>query len=66
MTYEFSVPDMSCGHCTARVEEALKPLGTAIVVDLDAKKARLDSEKPVPEILAALEEAGYPGNPIEG
>jgi hypothetical protein len=48
------------------VEKALEPLGTGVVVDLEAKKARLDTAKPVPEILAALEEAGYPGTPIEG
>jgi len=59
--YEIEVDGMSCGHCVARVEGALKPLSDAVNVDLESKLATVDSDRPTDELLAALDEAGYPG-----
>ena len=52
---------MSCGHCVARVEGALKPLSREVNVDLEAHMAAGETEKDINDLFAALEEAGYPG-----
>ena len=52
---------MSCGHCVARVEGALKPLSNKVNVDLEAKLATGETDKNMDDLLSALEEAGYPG-----
>jgi len=57
-----SVPDMSCGHCKAAIEQALGEMDPAasVKVDLPSRTIEVQSAKPLPEILAALDEAGYP------
>lgn len=57
-----SIPDMSCGHCKARVEAALATVpGTgAVIVDLANRKASVAGAAPAPALLAALDAAGYP------
>ena len=59
--YEIEVQGMSCGHCVARVEGALKPLSSEVNVDLEAKLATGETDKNLDDLLSALEEAGYPG-----
>lgn len=57
-----SVPDMSCGHCKATIEKTLGALDPAakVSVDLPGRTVEVQSTRPLPEILAALDEAGYP------
>ncbi len=59
--YEFDVEGMSCKHCQARVEKALEPLCGFVEVSLEGASAVVESERPAKELLAVLEEAGYPG-----
>jgi len=61
MAYTFSVPDMSCGHCKARIEKALKEWGKAsnCSVDLASKQVVVESAEG-PEIIERLiEDVGY-------
>lgn len=59
-----NVEGMSCSHCQAAVEKALKSLVgvSAVTVDLEAKKAEVeyDSEKlTLASIKEAIEDEGY-------
>lgn len=60
--YEFDIPDMSCGHCVSTVTEAIKSVDPAAVanVDLNARKATVETKADPNMIGAALDEAGYP------
>ena len=63
MEKSITVIGMSCGHCAAAVEEALKAVSgvTEAKVDLAAKTARCKLEKPVEDsaLRQAIEEIGY-------
>lgn len=58
-----TVDGMTCGHCTARVEKALKELPgvTDAKADLDSKKVTVETDGGVAleAMKAAVEEAGY-------
>lgn len=60
-----SIPDMSCGHCKATVTTALTavPGVTEVTVDLEKRTAEVQGNVPLPGLLSALEEAGYPAAP---
>jgi copper chaperone len=57
-----SIPDMSCGHCKAAVEQALGAVPGVgdITVDLDARRATVSGPADAAPLLAALDAAGYP------
>jgi copper chaperone len=60
--YEYDIPDMSCGHCVATVEKAIKaadPRASA-EVDLMKRRALVTSVVDPQTIAAAMDEAGYP------
>lgn len=59
--YQFSVADMSCGHCVAAIEKAIKQLDAAaeVVADLGAATVSVRSTGSVDAISAAIREAGY-------
>lgn len=63
-----SVPDVSCAHCVASVDEALSGLdgvGT-VTTDLSNKQVRVSLDPArvtVDRLVAALGEAGYPATP---
>jgi copper chaperone len=61
---KLSIPDMSCGHCKAAVETALTAVADAgtVEVDLATRMARVSGPAPVAELLAALDQAGYPAS----
>ena len=63
---EFSVPDMSCGHCKAAIERALASLDPAAVVavDLAAKRVSVQTDLPDAAVSDALAKAGYPASAI--
>lgn len=56
-----SIPDMSCGHCVNRVEEALKgvPGVTDVRVSLDNKSAEVEGDFQRDDAVEAVKEAGY-------
>lgn len=58
----FHVPDMSCGHCTKTIEQAIGAADSAakIECDLGAKLVKIDSALPASALAATLEGAGYP------
>jgi copper chaperone len=63
-----SVPDLSCAHCKASVEAALRPLAEVqqISVDLDARQVAVSGEAPASVLLAALDRIGFPAHVIAG
>jgi len=58
---KFNVPDMSCGHCTAAIEAAIKAEDPAARVscDLEGRKVAVQSGLSEEAITAALAAAGY-------
>jgi Cu2+-exporting ATPase len=63
-TVELSIAGMSCGHCVATVESALKRVAGVAQVDvsLPGKKATVRADDAVADgaLVAAVGEAGYP------
>lgn len=57
----FSVPDMSCGHCRARVEKAIKGVDAGAEMSFDMAARRVDVESAADNGLlqSALKDAGY-------
>ncbi len=61
--YNFQVNDMTCGHCVATVEKAVKSVDGAAKVDIDlgTHAVKIDSGKPATNFAKAIAEAGYTG-----
>jgi copper chaperone len=61
---KLSIPDMSCGHCRASVEQALAPLSgvSAIRFDPEARTAAVDGDATASDLIAALEQIGFPAS----
>lgn len=57
----FSVPDMSCGHCTAAIEKAITAIDPTAKVscDLGARTVEVDSTLTERALADAIREAGY-------
>ncbi|ALA17472.1 MULTISPECIES: heavy-metal-associated domain-containing protein [unclassified Chelatococcus] len=57
----FQVPEMSCGHCVAAIERAVKALDAhaEVAVDLPARKVTVKTTRDEAEIRRAIDEAGY-------
>ena len=61
-TVEYTVPDMSCGHCEAAVKQEVSALAgvTDVIVDLESKRVEVTgNDLDDAAIRAAIEEAGY-------
>jgi copper chaperone len=58
---KYSVPEMSCGHCTAAIEKEIKSADKAaeIACDLDDRSVAVQSTLGSAAILAAIKDAGY-------
>jgi copper chaperone len=61
----YSVPDVSCGHCKATIEKVLGALpGVAsVAVEVEAKTVDVSFDEQViseTEVLSILEQEGYP------
>lgn len=64
MKANFSVPEVSCGHCKSNIETALQPLAGVqqAQVDLDAKAVEVVYDESVIDragVVRAIEAAGY-------
>jgi len=61
MKHVYHVPDMSCGHCKARIEKALAASGLASSwsVELEGQRVSVESESPYADVAAVLDRAGY-------
>ena len=60
--YEFSIPDMSCGHCVSTVRKTIAAVDAQAVaeIDLDGHMATIESQQDAAVFAAALNDAGYP------
>jgi len=58
---KFSVPDMSCGHCTAAIEKAVKAADPAATINCDVPThvVSVDTSLSGADIGAAIKAAGY-------
>jgi copper chaperone len=63
---QFQVGDMTCGHCVARITQAVKDVDGAarIDVNLDTKRVSIESAHAAGEFSAAISEAGYTPQPV--
>ncbi len=58
---KFNVPDMSCGHCVAAIEKAVKSAGAdlSVTCDLDSKTVDLGGFASADAAKDVLRAAGY-------
>jgi len=59
MTKTVHIEGMSCGHCAAHVERALRGIGLTATVDLAKKQASVSGDASDEAIRAAVADAGY-------
>ncbi len=62
--YEFSIQNMTCGHCASTVEKAIKAADpeASASIDLGAKTAKIETRLDPAAINTAIENAGYPSS----
>jgi copper chaperone len=61
LMHEFQLPSMTCGHCAAKVNRALKQVDPACAVEVDMalRKVAVRSDDDRATLAEALSEAGY-------
>ena len=64
MSVTLSIPDMSCGHCRASIDAALKPLGAQVEFDIERRQARVTGADNAAALIAALDKIGFPAEPV--
>ena len=59
--YQFSVPDMTCGHCASTITKAVKAEDPQAKVEISLAEhlVKIDSALPRDEIEQRILEAGY-------
>jgi copper chaperone len=64
--YQFSVSDMTCGHCASTITKAVKAADAKATVEvrLGEKCVAVASQLPQEEIAEAISEAGYTPRPV--
>lgn len=57
----FNVPEMSCGHCTAAIEKAVKAVDASAEIDCDLsdRTVTITSALAAEALQAAILDAGY-------
>ena len=63
---KFSVPDMSCGHCRAAIETAVRAADPAAEIgfDQDQRQVEIASRLGPGEVIAALDRVGFPATEL--
>lgn len=63
---EYSVENLSCGHCVATVTRALRQLNPAAAIRVDPAVQRVWVAAVVPpaDVVRRLAAAGYPAKPV--
>ncbi len=61
---EFTIEDMSCGHCVSVITKTVQQLDpqARVQVELTSKKVVVESIQPREAIAQALADAGYPAS----
>ena len=64
---ELHVQNMTCGHCVSAVTSAIKSIDpkAEVQVDLRSGRVRVEGTSRLPDLVNALEEAGYPAAQAE-
>ncbi len=64
--YQFKVTGMTCGHCVAAIEKAVKGLDSnaEVTADLENGQVSVSSDIEVAAISHAIQEAGYENQPV--
>jgi len=59
--HEFTVQDMTCGHCVATITEAVKALDPdgRCEIDLAARRVKVSSALSADRVAAAISKAGF-------
>lgn len=60
------IPDMSCGHCVATIDKAVKATDPSAIVrpDLASHTAEIETSISTVAIIEVLEGAGYPATTV--
>ena len=68
MKITIKVPDMTCNHCKMAIEGALRQLGNLeeVEIDLDQKIVEVVGDVEVPDVVDAIQGAGYTAEEILG
>lgn len=63
---KFHVPEMSCGHCVAAIEKAVKAADPSATIrtDLASHATEINSTVSMAALLQVLAEAGYPATAL--
>ena len=58
---QFTVNDMTCGHCASTITRAVKEVDASgrCEIDLSTKSVRIESSHPAEDFREAIAEAGY-------
>jgi copper chaperone len=58
---QFTLPDMTCGHCVRTVTETVKQLDpeAQVAADLASHTVRIETRLPADQVAQALAEEGY-------
>jgi copper chaperone len=61
MNIKLEIQGMSCGHCQAAVNNALKAVSgvVSVAVSLEGKSATIEGSPEIGALLAAVQEEGY-------
>jgi len=59
---QLRVNEMTCGHCVKTITKAVTDIDAeaSLEADVDTKLVRIDSARPVDELMRVLDAAGYP------
>jgi len=59
---QLRVNDMTCGHCVKTITKAVTAIDAeaSLEADVETKLVRIDSARPVVELIRVLNAAGYP------
>jgi copper chaperone len=62
MIQEFTLPNLSCGHCVNAVTQAVRNVDpqARVAVELERRRVRIESVETASRFRQALDEAGYP------